>query len=122
MMYYCEKCRVARGFPKSTMTESSVQCDFCDSQIRKCHKGSYANLVGLEINPETFKTSGDSIKVTQILSLPNNLSVTKIHSKEKKHHVNDKVILVFENTMKKDGATTINVVNRQTGEQVQIKI
>jgi len=121
-MYYCEKCQVERKLPKSTLTEHSVQCDFCDRHIEKCYQGSYANLVGLERNPDTFKTSGDSIHVTQTLSLPSNLPITKIHLGQKKHYMNDKMILVYETSMNEDESFKLKIVNRQSGEQIQIQM
>lgn len=121
-MHYCEQCKVVRGFPKSTLTEHSVQCDFCDRNIQKCYQGSYATLVGLDRNPETFITAADSIRVNQMLNLPADLPVTKIHPKDKKHSINDKMILIFEPSMKEDESCQVTVVNRHTGEQVQIKM
>jgi hypothetical protein len=121
-MYYCSQCQKVRGFPESTLTEKAVQCDFCDRQICKCYQGSYANLVGLDRNPDKFKTAGDSIQVSQILSLPKDLPVTKIHPKDKKHYLNDKMVLVFQNKIGEDGSYSVNVVNRHTGEQICIQM
>ena len=121
-MYYCKQCKEVRGFPESTLTEHSVQCDFCDRAIEKCYQGSYANLVGLDRNPDQFKTAGDSIRVSQVLSLPSDLPVTKVHPKEKKSYVNDTMVVVFPTKMAEDGSIQINVVNRQTGEQIQIQM
>jgi hypothetical protein len=79
-------------------------------------------LIGLEGNPDLFKTAGDSIRVRQILNLPSNLPITKVHPGQKKHYINDKMVLVYENSMKEDGSYKLSIINRHTGEQIQIQM
>lgn len=121
-MYYCDQCAKTRGFPITMKTEDSRQCDFCDRHIVKCNVGTYATLVGLERNPEKFKTEKGSIEVNQILSLADNLPVTKIHKKEKKIHLSQNCVLTFPTTQKEDGSTTILITNRDSGEQISVQL
>lgn len=122
MMYYCDNCAKVRGFPLTNKTESSYQCDFCDRQITKCNVGSYAALVGLERNPDRFSTEKGSIQVQQMLNLPSELPVTKIHTKEKRFHLSSGCVLTFPTTQKEDGSTTIYITNRISGEQISVQL
>lgn len=122
MMHYCDKCKIVRNFPDSTKSEQSVQCDFCGIQIGKLNTGTYAALVGLDRNPDIYETSKGSIKVEQILNIPDNLTTDLIHPKEKKKTLNDKVVLTFPATQKEDGSTTILITSKETGEQISVKV
>ena len=122
MMHYCDKCRSVRGFPKSTKSENSVQCDFCAVVIGKLYKGTYAALVGLDRNPDMYETYKGSIRVHQMVSLPDNLPINQIHKKEKKKSLNDKFIITFMATQAEDQSTTIFVTNRHTGEQICVQM
>lgn len=122
MMYYCDNCGKVRGFPIGNKTEKSHQCDFCDRIITKCNIGTYATLVGLERNPDSFHTEKESIKVHQMLNLPSNLPVTKIHPEFPKRHLSQNFIVTFPATQQKDGLASIYVTNRETGEQICIQM
>ena len=122
MMYYCNACAKVRGFPLTDKTKDSHQCNFCDRQITKCNIGSYAVLVGLERNPDRFSTEKGSIQVHQLLSLPSEIPVTKIHKKEKKIHLTGDCVLTFPTTQKEDGSTTIYITNRISGEQISVQL
>jgi hypothetical protein len=111
-----------RNFPRSSLTEKAVQCDFCERQIRRCNQGTYSTLVGLDRNPETFETSRNGIRVSQANNLPSNLPITKIYPEEHKKYVNDKMIVVFKKNLCKDSLSKIHVINRETGEQISIKM
>lgn len=122
MMYYCDPCAKIRGFPITNKTEKSHQCEFCDRNITKCNVGNYATLVGLERNPDTFHTEKGSIEVHQMLSLPEDLPVTKIHDKYSKRHLTKNFIITFPATQKEDGSTSIYITNRESGEQICIQM
>ena len=122
MMYYCDICAKVRNFPITVKTQKSHQCDFCDGNIVKCNTGTYSTLVGFGRNPDTFKTEMESIQVNQMLNIPTNLPVTKIHPKEKTFHLSDKCIVAFLATQGKNDSTTIMITNRETGEQISVQM
>lgn len=69
-----------------------------------------------------FQTTQGSINVSQIETIDPNTPISDIFPKEAKKRLNGHVVLSFPATAKEDGFTTIIVTNRETGEQIYIKL
>jgi len=121
-IYYCDQCLATRQLPKTELTKTAVQCSFCDKAICKCHQGTYEDIVGTDTNPDVFKTASETIWVTQPISLPKDLPMTKIHPRDKKLRLNDKMIIVFQPSMGEDKSCNLSIVNRHSGEQINVKM